>query len=127
MGSRRQMAEVSSTPRRESRRGTRTPALRVLSHARRLRPGRYSLEGRMPIPTKPVQDPLSSFTPRVREWFARAFASPTPAQAQAWPAIAAGEHVLLSAPTGSGKTLAPFLWALDRLSSDPATPTGDAG
>ncbi len=60
-------------------------------------------------------DPLSSFTPRVREWFARAFAAPTPAQAQAWPAIAAGEHVLLSAPTGSGKTLAAFLWALDRL------------
>ncbi len=34
---------------------------------------------------------------------------------QAWPAIASGEHVLLSAPTGSGKTLAAFLWALDRL------------
>ncbi len=64
--------------------------------------------------------PLSSFTPRVREWFAAAFAAPTPAQAQAWPAIARGEHVLLSAPTGSGKTLAAFLWALDRLSEDRA-------
>jgi ATP-dependent helicase Lhr and Lhr-like helicase len=52
----------------------------------------------------------------VREWFEQAFAAPTPAQAQAWPAIAAGEHVLVSAPTGSGKTLAAFLWALDRLS-----------
>ena len=62
--------------------------------------------------------PLSSFTPRVRQWFETAFAAPTPAQAQAWPAIARGEHVLLSAPTGSGKTLAAFLWALDRLSSD---------
>jgi ATP-dependent Lhr-like helicase len=62
--------------------------------------------------------PLSSFTPRVREWFEAAFAAPTPAQAQAWPAIARGEHVLLSAPTGSGKTLAAFLWALDRLSGD---------
>jgi ATP-dependent Lhr-like helicase len=61
--------------------------------------------------------PLSSFTPRVREWFESAFAGPTPAQAQAWPAIARGEHVLLSAPTGSGKTLAAFLWALDRLSA----------
>ncbi len=60
---------------------------------------------------------LSSFTPRVREWFEPAFAAPTPAQAQAWPAIARGEHVLLSAPTGSGKTLAAFLWALDRLSA----------
>jgi len=65
--------------------------------------------------------PLSSFSPRVREWFDQAFASPTPAQALAWPAIAAGEHVLVSAPTGSGKTLAAFLWALDRLSVDGAS------
>jgi ATP-dependent Lhr-like helicase len=61
--------------------------------------------------------PLSSFSPAVRAWFESAFASPTPAQAQAWPAIAAGENVLVSAPTGSGKTLAAFLWALDRLSA----------
>jgi ATP-dependent Lhr-like helicase len=60
---------------------------------------------------------LSSFSPRTRAWFQQAFAAPTPAQAQAWPAIAAGEHVLVSAPTGSGKTLAAFLWALDRLSA----------
>ena len=59
--------------------------------------------------------PLSSFGPRVRDWFEAAFAAPTPAQALAWPAIARGENVLLSAPTGSGKTLAAFLWALDRL------------
>jgi ATP-dependent Lhr-like helicase len=65
--------------------------------------------------------PLSSFSPPVRDWFTRAFAAPTPAQAGAWPAIAAGEHVLLSAPTGSGKTLAAFLWALDRLNRDPIT------
>jgi ATP-dependent Lhr-like helicase len=64
--------------------------------------------------------PLSSFTPRARRWFETAFAAPTRAQAQAWPAIARGEHVLLSAPTGSGKTLAAFLWALDRLSADGA-------
>jgi ATP-dependent helicase Lhr and Lhr-like helicase len=64
--------------------------------------------------------PLSSFSPRVRQWFEHAYAAPTPAQAMAWPAIATGEHVLLSAPTGSGKTLAAFLWALDRLSSDRA-------
>ncbi|HEX3517753.1 MAG TPA: DEAD/DEAH box helicase [Solirubrobacteraceae bacterium] len=63
--------------------------------------------------------PLSSFGPRVRDWFARSFRSPTDAQALAWPAIAAGENVLLSAPTGSGKTLAAFLWALDRLSCEP--------
>ncbi len=64
--------------------------------------------------------PLSSFSPRTRDWFTGAFAEPTPAQAQAWPAIASGEHVLISAPTGSGKTLAAFLWGIDRLSSAPA-------
>jgi ATP-dependent helicase Lhr and Lhr-like helicase len=55
---------------------------------------------------------------RTSDWFERAFAAPTAAQAQAWPAIARGEHVLVSAPTGSGKTLAAFLWALDRLSTE---------
>jgi len=63
--------------------------------------------------------PLSSFTPLVRDWFANAFEAPTPAQAQAWPAIATGENVLISAPTGSGKTLAAFLWGLDRFVAAP--------
>ncbi len=66
----------------------------------------------------PPPSPLP-FTPAVRDWFEAAFAEPTPAQAQAWPAIATGEHVLISAPTGSGKTLAAFLWALDRLAAAP--------
>src|SRR4051794_17475590 len=66
-----------------------------------------------------AQDPLATFTPQSREWFLRAFAGPTDAQKQAWPAIASGENVLLSAPTGSGKTLAAFLWALDRLAAEP--------
>ena len=70
----------------------------------------------------PTASPLSTFSPRVRAWFEQAFAAPTPAQAQAWPAIARGENVLLSAPTGSGKTLAAFLWALDRLGAG-----GEAG
>jgi ATP-dependent helicase Lhr and Lhr-like helicase len=69
-------------------------------------------------------DPFASFNPRVRDWFTRSFERPTEAQAQAWPAIAAGENVLVSAPTGSGKTLAAFLWALDRLVSEP-TPEGE--
>jgi ATP-dependent Lhr-like helicase len=64
---------------------------------------------------------LSGFSPPVRAWFSGAFAAPTPAQARAWPAIARGEHVLVSAPTGSGKTLAAFLWALDRLSAQRRT------
>src|SRR5246500_2299140 len=62
---------------------------------------------------------LELFSPRTREWFGAAFTEPTPAQAQAWPAIASGEHVLISAPTGSGKTLASFLWAIDRLAAEP--------
>src|SRR4051794_6835596 len=66
------------------------------------------------------RDPLATFTPQVRDWFTRAFAEPTEAQRQAWPAIAAGDHVLLSAPTGSGKTLAAFLWGLDRLVAEPS-------
>ena len=52
----------------------------------------------------------------VRGWFETAFPDgPTPAQAMAWPPIAAGEHVLLVSPTGTGKTLAAFLAILDRL------------
>jgi ATP-dependent Lhr-like helicase len=67
--------------------------------------------------------PLSHFTPAVRDWFGAAFEGPTEVQAQAWPAIATGEHTLISAPTGSGKTLAAFLWALDRLAREPADHT----
>src|SRR6059058_770370 len=70
---------------------------------------------------------LESFTPPVRDWFLRAFERPTAAQEQAWPAIANGDDVLLSAPTGSGKTLAAFLWGLDRLTRDPTPADGDRG
>jgi ATP-dependent Lhr-like helicase len=67
---------------------------------------------------------LENFSPSTRAWFKRAFAEPTPAQTQAWPAIASGEHVLISAPTGSGKTLAAFLYGIDRLSSEPRQEPG---
>src|SRR5262252_4991907 len=59
--------------------------------------------------------PASLFHPAVAAWFDRSFAAPTAAQAQAWPAIKAGRHVLIAAPTGSGKTLAAFLAAIDGL------------
>ncbi|WCB96812.1 DNA helicase [Baekduia alba] len=62
---------------------------------------------------------LEAFNLQTQDWFARAFAGPTAVQEQAWPAIATGEHVLISAPTGSGKTLAAFLWSLDRLANTP--------
>ncbi|HEX9995063.1 MAG TPA: DEAD/DEAH box helicase [Acidimicrobiales bacterium] len=65
---------------------------------------------------------LDSFSPAVRAWFTTSFAAPTPAQEQGWPAIAAGRHTLILAPTGSGKTLAAFLWALDRLTTEPLPP-----
>jgi ATP-dependent Lhr-like helicase len=55
------------------------------------------------------------FHPAVAAWFDQSFASPTAAQAEAWPAIQAGQDVLIAAPTGSGKTLAAFLAAIDGL------------
>ncbi|HEU0155670.1 MAG TPA: DEAD/DEAH box helicase, partial [Stellaceae bacterium] len=55
------------------------------------------------------------FHSAVAAWFAETFAAPTAAQAEAWPAIRAGENVLIAAPTGSGKTLAAFLAAIDAL------------
>src|SRR5262245_6043056 len=57
----------------------------------------------------------SVFHPTVAAWFDSSFAGPTPAQAEAWPAIKAGRHTLIAAPTGSGKTLAAFLAAIDSL------------
>ncbi len=66
---------------------------------------------------------LEGFSPAVRAWFESTFETPTAAQAQGWPAIAGGRHSLILAPTGSGKTLAAFLWALDRVMTDPPPPT----
>jgi ATP-dependent Lhr-like helicase len=67
-------------------------------------------------PADPVPvTPTALFHPAVAAWFQRTFAAPTPAQAEAWPAIKAGQHVLIAAPTGSGKTLAAFLAAIDGL------------
>ena len=62
----------------------------------------------------------TQFSEPTRTWFAAAFAEPTPAQAGAWDAIAAGRHALVVAPTGSGKTLSAFLWSIDRLLTEPA-------
>ncbi|HEX3604008.1 MAG TPA: DEAD/DEAH box helicase [Steroidobacteraceae bacterium] len=58
---------------------------------------------------------LDTFHPAVAAWFSRTFDEPTEAQQRAWPALAAGEHVLVAAPTGSGKTFAAFLAAIDQL------------
>jgi ATP-dependent helicase Lhr and Lhr-like helicase len=71
-------------------------------------------------PAAAPPNPLGCFSPVTRDWFTAAFSEPTQAQVQAWAAIAGGSNTLVIAPTGSGKTLAAFLWALDRLASDPA-------
>ena len=67
----------------------------------------------------PAAPDLAGFSEATRAWFTASFAAPTPAQAQAWTSIGRGEHTLVIAPTGSGKTLAAFLWAIDRLASEP--------
>lgn len=66
--------------------------------------------------------PLSLFSPKTRAWFESAIGSPTPVQAQGWPAVASGQDVLISAPTGTGKTLAAFLYWLDGLGRECACP-----
>ncbi len=64
-----------------------------------------------------TENPLSLFNPVIAEWFASKYKEPTEIQKKAWPVIAEGCHILLTAPTGSGKTLTAFLWAIDRLLS----------
>ena len=46
---------------------------------------------------------LDAFHPESRRWFLAAFGKPTEVQRRSWPRIAAGEHLLVTAPTGSGK------------------------
>ncbi len=58
---------------------------------------------------------LELFEPITARWFEQTLGKPTPVQQEAWPAIAAGEHTLVSAPTGTGKTLSAFLVFIDRL------------
>ena len=58
---------------------------------------------------------LHLFHPLVREWFIEQVGTPTDIQERAWPEIAKGDHVLITAPTGSGKTLTAFLYAINRF------------
>ena len=60
----------------------------------------------------------TGFHPIISQWFLETYGSPTDVQAKAWPEIASGNHLLITAPTGSGKTLAAFLWAIHRLLSN---------
>ncbi|MDA0333749.1 MAG: DEAD/DEAH box helicase [bacterium] len=65
----------------------------------------------------PAESALELFHPLLARWFTENIGTPTDVQQAAWPRIAAGDNVLVTAPTGSGKTLTAFLWALDRLIS----------
>ena len=58
------------------------------------------------------------FHPIIQNWFTEKYGEPTEIQAKAWPRIADGEHLLITAPTGSGKTLTAFLWTLNRFATD---------
>ena len=58
---------------------------------------------------------LDLFDNLTKQWFSNNLGAPTAVQEEAWPAIAAGEHTLVSAPTGTGKTLSAFLVFIDRL------------
>ncbi|HET6665728.1 MAG TPA: DEAD/DEAH box helicase, partial [Intrasporangium sp.] len=64
-------------------------------------------------------DVLDRFSPATAAWFRSSFREPTAAQAGAWEAISSGHHCVVVAPTGSGKTLSAFLWALDRMATEP--------
>jgi ATP-dependent Lhr-like helicase len=56
-----------------------------------------------------------SFHPLIQTWFTETYGKPTAVQAEAWPLIERGDHVLALAPTGSGKTLTAFLSAISRF------------
>ena len=73
---------------------------------------RFNATGRF---MKDNQDILSLFHPLLARWFRGEVGRPTRVQTLAWPLIAQGGHVLVSAPTGSGKTLTAFLHALDQF------------
>ena len=46
---------------------------------------------------------LELFHPLIRKWFAAKVGTPTDIQARAWPRIARGEHVLITAPRAAVK------------------------
>ncbi len=67
-----------------------------------------------------MKDFLQLFDKITADWFRETLGEPTPVQCAAWPAIASGSHVLVSAPTGTGKTLSAFLVFLDRMKKEAA-------
>ncbi|MDR2480358.1 MAG: DEAD/DEAH box helicase [Treponema sp.] len=65
--------------------------------------------------------PPETFHPIIRAWFTETYGAPTAVQAEAWPLVEQGQHVLALAPTGSGKTLTAFLSAISRFCPPPGS------
>src|SRR5262245_6677186 len=96
-----------------------------LSTPKRDRNGRRFVEAApmlTPLPPAVSDEAALAVLPGVvRRWFVRRFGQPTAAQRAAWPALAAGRSLLLSAPTGTGKTLAAMVPLLGELLALPPT------
>ena len=71
---------------------------------------------------EPKSQALELFHPLIQQWFKEKVGTPTHIQEQAWPQIAQGNHVVVTAPTGSGKTLTAFLWAINRFITPSQSP-----
>jgi ATP-dependent Lhr-like helicase len=66
---------------------------------------------------------LATLADDVARWFTQSFTAPTLAQRFAWPTLAHGQNLLLSAPTGAGKTFAALLPIINELLADPGSAT----
>lgn len=66
-------------------------------------------------------DALAALPAALAGWFRDRYGAPTPAQRLAWPALARGGHLLVSAPTGTGKTLAALLPIVGDLLTAPTS------
>src|SRR5262249_42745259 len=64
-----------------------------------------------------TESALATLPDALAGWFRERFGEPTTIQGLAWPALAAGGHLLVSASTGTGKTLAALLPVLGELLS----------
>src|SRR5262245_46909804 len=64
-----------------------------------------------------TESALATLPAALASWFTERFGEPTTIQRLAWPALAVGGHLLVSAATGTGKTLAALLPILGDLLS----------